>query len=55
MRFLGAVVDCGKGEEKRRRSVVLETKGILRRVGFSVNDPEGFWKALDEVRDARTQ
>lgn len=47
------MVDFGKGEDKRRRSVVLETKGFLRRSGFAVKDPEAFWRALDQVREDR--
>ena len=36
-----AVVNFGKGKEKRRMSIMIETKGFLRRVGFSVEDPQG--------------
>ena len=36
-----AVVNFGKGKENRRMSIMIETKGFLRRVGFSVEDPQG--------------
>lgn len=47
-------MEFGKGEERRVKSVVLETKGFLGRLGFAVQDPEEFWKVLEEVREART-